>query len=118
MGGPSEWLGYPIAEEQKLTGGGFLQRFEHGIIYWTPTTGAQPVKNDIVDAWGKHKWETGAFGYPVGGEAGCGGGATQEFQERCGRAGQGRQGLMIEGQIGKKYLEAAVRRMATWLPDQ
>ena len=107
MGGPSEWLGYPIAEEQKLTGGGFLQRFENGIIYWSPQTGAQPVKNDIVDAWGKHKWETGAFGYPVGpAKQVAGGGATQEFQNGVAVRDKDGKVYMIEGQIGKKYLEA------------
>lgn len=65
------------------------------------------MKNDIVDAWGKHKWETGAFGYPVGpAKQVAGGGATQEFQNGVAVRDKDGKVYMIEGQIGKKYLEA------------
>lgn len=108
MGGPGSWLGYPTGEEQSgLKGGGILQRFENGIVYWTPQTGAVAVKNDIVDAWGRSKWETGPFGYPVAAvEQVPGGGAVQKFQNGVAVRDKDGKVRMIEGKIGEKYLEA------------
>lgn len=67
LGGAESDLGLPVdGDEVKLTRGAF-QRFEHGAIYWTPETGAQPVRsNDITDHWGSTGYENGPFGYPVG----------------------------------------------------
>lgn len=67
LGGAGSDLGLPVdGDEQKLIRGAF-QRFEHGAIYWTPETGAQPVaSSDIADHWGKTGYENGPFGYPVG----------------------------------------------------
>lgn len=67
LGGAQSDLGLPIdGDELKLPRGAF-QRFEHGAIYWTPETGAQPVMgSDIADHWGSTGWENGPFGFPVG----------------------------------------------------
>ena len=67
LGGAESDLGLPVdGDEVKLARGAF-QRFEHGAIYWTPETGAQPVRsNDITDHWGSTGYENGPFGYPVG----------------------------------------------------
>lgn len=58
-------LGLPTSNELAIKGGAF-QRFEHGNIYWSPSTGAHVVYyGDIFDAWGKKGWEQGEYGYPV-----------------------------------------------------
>lgn len=107
MGGAGSWLGYPTGEEQTgLKDGGILQRFENGIIYWTPQTGAVAVKNDIVDAWGATKWESGAFGYPVSAVETVKDGAAQQFQNGVAVRDKSGKVRMIEGQIGSKYVEA------------
>ncbi|MBV7296067.1 hypothetical protein KRX51_09110 [Corynebacterium sp. TAE3-ERU12] len=82
LGGPEGDLGHPIGKPEGLTQGGVLQRFEHGIIYWHPATGAHSVpKGDIFDHWGKSGWETGPFGYPVSDQKQIpSGGLEQEFQ--------------------------------------
>jgi S-formylglutathione hydrolase FrmB len=105
LNGPDSWLGYPTGEEQKVAGG-FAQHFEHGSIYWSPETGAVPVKKDVMDAWGKHKWESGAFGFPVAAAEQTKNGAVQEFSNGVAVRDKDGKVHMIEGQIGKKYLEA------------
>ena len=75
--------GYPVAEARcGLAGGGCLQEFQGGTIYWSARTGAQAVDGDIRARWGTLGWEFGRYGYPVAG-ARCGlagGGCLQEFQ--------------------------------------
>lgn len=106
MNGPASWLGFPTGEERSIRGG-FLQSFENGIIYWSPSTGAVAVKDDIVDAWGEHGWETGSFGYPVSAARQIdGGGAVQEFENGVAVRDADGDVRMIEGRIGAKYLEA------------
>ena len=106
MNGPSSWLGYPTGEEHQIKGG-FFQQFENGAIYWTPQTGAVEVKSDIIDAWGKHGWETGAFGYPTApAQQVAGGGAVQQFQNGVAVRDKDGKVRMIEGKIGEKYIEA------------
>ncbi|MGY1845719.1 LGFP repeat-containing protein, partial [Modestobacter sp. SYSU DS0875] len=66
-----------------LAGGGCLQAYAHGSIYWSQATGARIVLNGAVrDKWGSTGWEGGALGYPVQ-DAACGltsGGCFQAFQ--------------------------------------
>ncbi len=70
-------LGYPTGDEQcGLVGGGCLSNFEHGTIYWSPTTDAHYVKGAILEKWGWTGWEAGLLGYPTG-------------DERCGLVGGG-----------------------------
>jgi len=63
---PGSVLGYPISDEIPLPDGqGRMNRFERGAIYWTPTTGAHFVVNDILAKWGEKGYETGYMGYPT-----------------------------------------------------
>lgn len=76
-------LGYPTSDEFcGLRDGGCAQRFQHGLIYWTPGTDAHVVWGAIEDAYAAQGWETGDLRYPTGGEF-CGlrdGGCGQRFQ--------------------------------------
>lgn len=62
-GGP---LGYPTGDEVKLPDGqGRMNRFEHGAVYWSPTTGAHPITASILDQWSRAGFETSSYGYPT-----------------------------------------------------
>lgn len=58
-------LGYPRSGETAAPDGrGRFNIFEHGSIYWTPTTGAHEVRGAIRDTWATYQWERGRLGYP------------------------------------------------------
>lgn len=60
------FLGYPITDEvDPGDGRGRFQRFEGGLIYLTPETGAHEVHGYIFDKWGEDQWEKGKLGYPI-----------------------------------------------------
>ncbi|WP_141212375.1 CHAP domain-containing protein [Enemella evansiae] len=75
-------LGYPIEFEFcGLKNGGCAQRYERGIIYWSPGSGPNPVRGAIFNKYGELGWETGTLGYPTSAEsAPSGGKITQKFQ--------------------------------------
>ncbi|PPK90897.1 LGFP repeat-containing protein [Kineococcus xinjiangensis] len=73
------WLGYPTGAESGVRGGA-LQRFQGGLVYWSPGTGAQAVRGAILDAYGRTGFENGRLGYPVSSEQGLRGGAFAHFQ--------------------------------------
>jgi len=71
MGFERSLLGYP-AEDEKGTpdGVGRFNRFERGMIYWTPNTGAHEVHGFILDKWTSLGFERSFLGYPVSDEEG------------------------------------------------
>ncbi|MCW2684917.1 MAG: Peptidase and in kexin sedolisin [Blastococcus sp.] len=76
------YFGYPVADARcGLRGGGCLQLFQGGSIYWSPATGAQAVDGAIRDTWGQLGWELGHLGYPAAGAVVLpNGDAAQRFQ--------------------------------------
>lgn len=74
-------LGYPTSREFcTLRDRGCFQRFEGGSIYWSPGTGAHPVRGAIRDIWARSGWENGRYGYPLGSESCRPGECRQRFQ--------------------------------------
>jgi hypothetical protein len=71
-------LGYPTTDEFPIKDG-VLQRFERGLVYWSPATGAREVKGAILSTYGSVGWENG-LGYPTTGEVPVRGGAFNHFQ--------------------------------------
>jgi hypothetical protein len=66
LGGCSSFLGAPTTDE--LTSPdkvGKYNVFEHGSIYWSPSTGAHEVHGSIRDEWKTLGWEVGLLGYPT-----------------------------------------------------
>ena len=62
-------LGYPTTDEIcGLRGGGCVQLFQGGSIYWSPATGARIVLGEIRNAYAGQGWENGRLGYPTSGE--------------------------------------------------
>ena len=75
------WLGLPTSNETASTKGGVFQRFEHGVGYWSPATGAQFVGEPVLSAWGGYGYQTGSMGYPrSGGVVGIDGSRHQIFE--------------------------------------
>ena len=69
LGGCGSFLGVPSSEE--LTAPDKIGRysvFEHGSIYWSPTTGAHEVHGVVRTAWEETGWEGGPLGYPISDE--------------------------------------------------
>lgn len=69
-----EKYGYPVTDESPCPDG--RGRYNHframhlagtpdASIYWTPTTGAQPVYGAIRGLWSRHGWEKSPVGYPL-----------------------------------------------------
>lgn len=75
-------LGYPISEETGTPDGvGRFNTFEHGSIYWTPTTGAHVVYGAIRDRWSALGWEKSYLGFPLSDELDFDeGGRVNQFQ--------------------------------------
>jgi hypothetical protein len=63
------FLGYPTTDQQVTPDGiGRYNHFQHGSIYWTPTTGAHEVHGPIRGEWSARGWEQSSLGYPVSDE--------------------------------------------------
>ncbi|WP_338891372.1 hypothetical protein [Rhodococcus sovatensis] len=75
-------LGYPTQDQAPLPDGqGQMDRFERGVIYWSPSTGAHPVAGGIYPVWSNYGYETGRYGYPTSDEYPLGNGVVrQDFQ--------------------------------------
>ncbi|MCA9558961.1 MAG: C39 family peptidase [Myxococcales bacterium] len=75
IGGCDSPLGAPVSEELAAPDGvGRVSRFDNGVIYWTPETGAFEVYGQILEKWREHGAETGILGYPIKGETAAPGG--------------------------------------------
>lgn len=83
LGGSNSFLGQPQGDEFcGLRDGGCGQKFDGGMIYWSPATNAHFVRGRILAKYAEHRWEQGFMGYPVTDEF-CGlrdGGCGQHFQ--------------------------------------
>jgi hypothetical protein len=63
-------LGAPTAPELDASSGGRFRRYERGVIYWHPQTGAREVHGDILAKWQSLGAEAGVLGYPLTDEEG------------------------------------------------
>jgi len=81
MGYENSWLGFPKTSEIPVKDGGRFNAFEGGNIYWSPLSGAWPVRNGpIFDAWRDAGYENGRLGFPISDEFPIEGGVRQNFQ--------------------------------------
>ena len=67
-GGDRGSLGKPTSPEAAGDGAIRYATFEHGAMYWSPKTGAQPLTGAIYAAWAALGFERGALGMPTSGE--------------------------------------------------
>jgi len=68
LGGAEGMLGEPTSPEAVGAGSAKYATFEHGAVYWSPETGAQPVTGAIYDAWASLGYERGLLGLPTSAE--------------------------------------------------
>lgn len=69
MGFERSLLGYPITDEAGTPDGvGRFNRFQNGMIYWTPGTQAHEIHGDILSKWSDLGYERCYLGYPVSDE--------------------------------------------------
>ncbi|MBY6681858.1 hypothetical protein HQ312_12420 [Rhodococcus sp. BP-316] len=59
---------------------GQMARFQNGVIYWSPATGAWPVTGRILDQWAGVGYETGPLRYPTAEQVDNGVTIEQSFQ--------------------------------------
>ena len=67
LGGAKGQLGNPTSPEGAALGLARYARFEHGAVYWSPRSGAEPVTGAIYDAWAALGYERGVLGLPTSG---------------------------------------------------
>jgi hypothetical protein len=66
LGGPESFLGQPVTDELGTPDGiGRFNRFQGGMIYWTPATGAHEVHGAILQKWEALGFERSFLGYPI-----------------------------------------------------
>ncbi|MFF8848014.1 LGFP repeat-containing protein [Streptomyces sp. NPDC015127] len=81
MGGPGGALGCPLTEELVNPDGvGRRTQFQHGTIYWSPSSGAWPVWGQIGTYWCNQGCEAGWIRYPTSYEYTVGNEIRQNFQ--------------------------------------
>lgn len=68
IGGMNSVLGAPTSPEADAKGDAKYATFAKGAMYWSPTTGAQPVTGAIYDAWASRSYERGPLGLPTSAE--------------------------------------------------
>ncbi|MEJ6013217.1 alpha/beta hydrolase-fold protein [Corynebacterium sp. H127] len=104
MGATTSWLGFPITGETATPDGvGRFVHFQHGSIYWTPTTDAVEVPRDMVDAWGTEGYEGGLLGYPVDVPKQVDSALVQQFQGGYVVRNKDKHSFPVRGEIAKKY---------------
>ena len=81
QGGAGGYLGYPLDNEVcGQPGGGCYQWFQGGLIFWSPATGAQPVRGGIKAKYEAMGWHWGSLGYPASPEVCSAGECVQTFR--------------------------------------
>lgn len=73
-------LGSPIGDEQAGPNGGRYTKFQGGVIYWSPRTGAHIVWGGIRRAWEDSGGADGPLGYPSSDERPVPGGWQSDFE--------------------------------------
>ncbi|QRZ06706.1 N-acetylmuramoyl-L-alanine amidase [Mycolicibacterium austroafricanum] len=68
LGGMNSYLGRPTSPEASGEGATRYVTFEHGAVYWSPESGAEPVTGELYNAWGSLGFERGALGLPTSAE--------------------------------------------------
>ena len=115
--GANGWIGAATSGVQASTKGGVFQRFERGVGYWSPATGAQFVGEPVLSAWGAYGYQTGSMGYPrSGGVAGVGGSRHQIFEGGIAYWRPGGRVGFIHGSILNAWAAAGWERSKVGLP--
>jgi N-acetyl-anhydromuramyl-L-alanine amidase AmpD len=76
------WLGKRITNGEAATpdGVGRYAEYEHGHIFWSPSTGAQAIPASLFGKYAALDWEAGTLGYPITAATQLEHGEVQGFQ--------------------------------------
>ena len=115
--GANGWIGPATSDVQASTKGGVFQRFERGVGYWSPATGAQFVGEPVLSAWGAYGYQTGSMGYPrSGGVVGVDGSRHQIFEGGIAYWRPGGRVSFIHGSILSAWAAVGWERSKVGLP--
>ncbi|WP_336791762.1 hypothetical protein [Gordonia malaquae] len=93
-----------IGEVVTPDGRGRWAKFENGYVYWSPTTGAVAMPDEIFDVWKTHGFEGGALGYPTVERTELDGGLVQAFERGVIYRRHGSDiGFYVHGIIGTRW---------------
>ncbi|TCN51770.1 LGFP repeat-containing protein [Rhodococcus sp. SMB37] len=94
------WLGERItAGEGEAVDGGKYAHFEHGSVYWHPSTGAWAIPAAIMEPYEALRWEQSYVGFPVGRHTELPDGVVQGFQGGAIYRKNGYGGHVVTGMI-------------------
>jgi peptidoglycan/xylan/chitin deacetylase (PgdA/CDA1 family) len=113
------FLGYPRTGE--LATPRVFGRFNHfsgGSLYWSPATGAHPVRGAIRDRWASLGWEGGVLGFPTSGERVASSGRRSEFQRGSVFWSAATGAHDVYGAIRTTYLALGAERGALGFPTR
>jgi hypothetical protein len=80
LGGEKSALGKATGDEASKDDGGACRPYEKGLIFWSPSTGAHYVQNDVSGKWAEFGLERSILGYPISDESANGSGRYINFQ--------------------------------------
>jgi hypothetical protein len=82
LGGPGSWMGFPVAEQERVRDGAWLQKYEGGILYYPDGNDPSAVQRATLDLIGESDGAT-ILGWPVSEEEPIGTGPDRiQFFER------------------------------------
>ncbi|MFK5160571.1 glucosaminidase domain-containing protein, partial [Propionibacterium freudenreichii] len=102
IAGTNSYLGFPTSDERSAAGG-TVQDFEHGKIYWNPSTGAHAVHGAVLTEFGNNGAEGGWPGYPTTDELLLAEGVVQHFQGGLVYWNASAGAHVVRGTIGDTY---------------
>lgn len=65
LGGPAGILGYPTDSTDPASGGGLMEPFDKGRIYWSLATGAVSIPSAVLAVYDAAGGPAGELGYPI-----------------------------------------------------
>lgn len=106
----SSWLGNKTTAAEELAtpdGVGRFTYYENGAIYWTASTGACALSNEMVERYSKAGYEAGELGYPTTDvfQLPDGRGRAQVFQNGSIYYSPEYGAKIVKGRIGSKWAE-------------
>ncbi|MFT8899461.1 Large surface protein A [Propionibacterium freudenreichii] len=107
-------IGLPTGDERDLGNGMWVQQFQNGRIFWSPTTGAHIVHGGINDTY--TSLGSSAFadlGLPTSDEAAVANGWAQQFEKGSIFWSYATAGVVVHGNIGAIYASLGTDRPAS-----
>ncbi|RBY80069.1 hypothetical protein DQ239_02970 [Blastococcus sp. TF02-09] len=109
-------LRYPTSGEIALPGGGVMNRFQGGHVYWSSRTGAHWVIGSILGVYKAQGYQAGPLGYPLTDEVALAGGAVSHFEGGSVYWSPGRGAHALRGALLEAYQAQGAERGSLGYP--